>query len=225
MEPQLIQFSAVVAGTAHNPTILNPDFLALRNIVPREWAWEVTETITTPPFASVRYANGLAITVEPNKLQVTDPGVTDEDPTKSKAAGIAEAYVKILPHVRYAAAGINFQSIIEMESAERYLKERFLRPGPWDSSTHPITAAGFRLVYSLERGGRLTLSLDAGVVERTDQEDAEQRKVPAVIANANFQRDCQGYPSDEQVVDYLKNVGGDWNTYRSVLSELLSTKE
>ncbi len=32
----LIQFSVVISGESHNPTILNPDFLASRNIVPSE---------------------------------------------------------------------------------------------------------------------------------------------------------------------------------------------
>ena len=225
MKPRLIQFSLVVVGKAHNPTILNPDFLALRNIVPAGWAWKVAETITTPPVAIVRYDNGLAITVEPDKLQVTDPGITDENPTRSRAAEITGAYVSTLPHVRYTAVGINFQSVVEMESAEKYLKDRFLRPGPWVSPGHPVSAAGFRLLYSLEGGGRLTLSLDAGQVERTDQEEEEKRKVHAVIANANFHRECQSCPSDEEVVDHLKNVPADWNMHRSLLSELLSTEE
>src|SRR2546428_392286 len=111
METHLIQFSVVVVGEAHNPTILNPDFLAIREIVPKEWGWEVlSPAITTPPFAIVRYTNRVSITVEHGKLQVADLGVGD-DPTGSKAAEIARRYVNTLPHVRYTAVGINFHSI------------------------------------------------------------------------------------------------------------------
>ena len=62
MTARLFQFSGVVVGQAHNPTILNPDFLAAEGIVPKSWNWSVSETITTPPLAMVRYANGATIT-------------------------------------------------------------------------------------------------------------------------------------------------------------------
>ena len=63
MEAKLIQFSTVVVGKAHNPTILNPDFLAVNGIVASDWGWEVAETITTPPFAVVRYTCGVSVTI------------------------------------------------------------------------------------------------------------------------------------------------------------------
>jgi hypothetical protein len=44
----LIQFSVVISGETHNPTILNPDFLAVRNIVPSEWGWDTSQVVTTP---------------------------------------------------------------------------------------------------------------------------------------------------------------------------------
>ena len=62
MIARLFQFSGVVVGQAHNPTILNPDFLAAEGIVPKSWNWSVSETITTPPLAMVRYSNGRCLT-------------------------------------------------------------------------------------------------------------------------------------------------------------------
>src|SRR5713101_6330983 len=81
MKTHLILFSVVIVGGDHNPTILNPDFLTIREIVPKEWGWEVADpAITTPPFAIVRYTNGTSITVERNKLQVADSSASN-DPT------------------------------------------------------------------------------------------------------------------------------------------------
>jgi hypothetical protein len=214
MEAQLIQLSTVVVGKAHNPTILNPDFLAVNGIVPPGWGWDVAETVTTPPFAVVRYANGVAVTVELNKLQVTDVSVGD-DPTKSKAAAIATSYARTLPHVRYTAAGINFQSFVAIESPEKYLVERFVTAGPWNSAKRRLSAAGLRLVYELGDDARVTLSLDAGEVQGSDE--ASKRSV--VIANANFHRDCQTQPDHEHVARQLSNLADDWLMYRDLLTE------
>ena len=128
MTARLFQFSGVVVGQAHNPTILNPDFLAAEGIVPKSWNWSVSETITTPPLAIVRYSNGTTITVEPHKLQVTDPNA-ENGPHNSKVIEIASAYVRVLPHVRYTASGNNFQSLIQRDAPEEYLKSRFLKVG------------------------------------------------------------------------------------------------
>jgi hypothetical protein len=118
----LAQFSVVVAGSSHNPTLLNPDFLQARGIVPEEWGWELSPNpITTPPFSQVRYNNGVAISLEHSKLQVVDLSVGD-DPTQSKAPKIAETFVATLPHVRYTGVGHNFMSLVEREDPAAELK-------------------------------------------------------------------------------------------------------
>ena len=214
MNARLIQFSVVVVGKDHNPSILNKDFLAIQDIVPEEW--QPAQTISTPPFAQVRYQNGVAITVEPNKLQVTDVGV-EGDPLKSKATAIAAAYVKTLPHVRYLAVGLNIQSAIEMASPETYLKDRFLTSGPWDDAEHHVSAAGFRLVYDISDTCRLTLSLDAGEGESVGHDG----KISMVIANANFNRKCEGYPADNQVIEHLDHGPEDWEFFKILLQRTL----
>lgn len=216
MKAQLIQFSIVVVGKAHNPTILNPDFLAVNDIVPKPWGWEVAETLTTPPFGVVRYTNGIAVTVEFGKLQFTDVNV-GEDPTTSKAAEIATSYVHTLSHVRYTSVGINFQSMVDIDSPETFLKERFVTAGPWNSEKRRLSAAGLRLVYALGGEGRVTLSLDAGEAQRSD--DKAKKKV--VFVNGNFHRDCKEHPDHENVARHLTNVGDDWAMYRDLLTEAI----
>lgn len=218
LEAQLIQFSTVVVGKTHNPSILNPDFLSVNNIVPHDWGWEVAETITTPPFAVVRYTNGIAVTVQFGKLQVTDVNVGD-DPTKSKAAEIATNYVLTLPHVRYTSAGMNFQSVVAVDSPETFLTERFVKAGPWNTEKRRLFAAGLRLVYALGNEGRVTLSFDAGEVQSSD----DKAKKRVVIANANFHRDCKEDPAHEQVRRHLTSVGSDWSMYRELLTETIAS--
>jgi hypothetical protein len=224
MDAYFIQFSIVVSGETHNPTILNPDFLAIRNIVPEEWEWSTADqVVTTPALSVVSYTNGLSITVEPNKLQIIDPEVRVSDgPLSSKAAEIARRYVSTLPHVRYTAVGINFFSAVEVPKPDTYLKDRFLKEGDWDRPPHPLDAVGLRLAYPLPNG-RLYLSLDTGQVERTGGEQ-EKRHI-AVLANTNFHRECTEYPADKQIANYLTEIDHDWTTYTGLLRDVLKNED
>ncbi|MFO7906801.1 MAG: hypothetical protein R6U98_29365 [Pirellulaceae bacterium] len=221
MDPTLFKLTTVVLGQAHNPTILNPDFLATQGVVPPEWRWEVAETVTTPPFALVRYQNEVTITVEPNKIQVTDPNTTKSGHEQNKAATIALAYVKILPHVNYTAVGINFHAFCEKADPAEYLKNRFLRQGPWDSEAHGLDAVGFRLVYWLAEDCRTTLSIDVGEVKPEQASEAKS----AILVTANFHRKCSHRPGTEDVEKHLSQVPSDWKTYEMLVRDALETEE
>ena len=217
--PQLLQFSVVIAGRSHNPTLLNPDFLELRDIVMKDWGWKVAEVITTPPLALVRYDNGVSIHVEADKLQVVDLNA-GPDPTKSRAAGIAASYVKTLPHVRFSAVGVNYQSVIEVPgtSPKDFIKNRFLSSGPWDAPEHPLAAAGVRLQYPLGEDGRITLSVDTGTVE-LGRIDKERLTKLVVLTNANFHRPCKDYPGEEKVAEHLGHAAEDWALHQLLLED------
>ena len=219
METRLALFSVVVTGESHNPTILNPDFLRIREIVPQEWqgSVDVAQAITTPPFALVAYSNGISVVVENEKLQVVDAS-SPADPSESVAVQIASKYVVILPHVRYKAVGVNFHSVIRMDSAREFLKKRFIKTGPWDSESDPLAAAGVRLLYSIPDGGRVVFHLDAGEQKTTDKEVTVKS---VAIVKANFQRECKGYPAEKEVVGHLGHVKEDWSRYQQVLKMLL----
>ena len=219
MKWRLVQFSSVVVGQAHNPTILNSDFLVTQGIVPKSWGWDPEETFTTPPLALVRYKNGVNITVEQNKLQVTDPNV-EHGPEQSKITDIAGAYVRILPHVRYTAVGNNFQSVMPFETAGEELKRRFLKDGPWNTSPMNLDAVGVKLSYPLKPVGRLTLTLDAAEAKLPDNADMQ----PVIVANVNFSRECGEHPAVEKVVGQLREAMNDWNTYKQAISDIFAVK-
>lgn len=195
MKWRLIQFSTVVAGQSHNPTILSPDFLREQGIVPKSWGWEVAKTITTPPLAVVTYTNGVTINVEQNKLQVTDPNV-EEGPGKSRATEIASAYVTVLPHIRYTAVGNNFQSLHPMANAAEHVKNRFLKEGPWTTSPGALETAGF-----------------TGKAKLPDAADEQS----VLLANANFNRDCGS--THKSVVAHLEKGMHDWAIFTHAIDE------
>lgn len=218
MKLRLFQFSSVVVGQAHNPTILNPDFLAAEGIVPKSWDWKVADTMTTPPFAMVRYENGVTITVQQDKLQVVDPNVED-GPEKSKVGEIASAYVKTLRHVHYMSVGNNFQSLLKMKSPESFLKRLFLKEGPWDNSGRNLDALGIRLIYPLNLG-KLTLSIDSGEAILPD----DANKQPIILSNANFNRECTDHPAYQEVSDLLQKAMEDWAMYQALLKDIIKTE-
>ena len=219
MSGKLLQFSIVVLATDHNPTILNPDFLRLQEIVPADWGWDLASPpITTPPFATVPYESGVSISVESNKLQVADNKVTE--PSESKIVAMVKRYVEVVPHVRYTAVGINFRFAIELDDADAYLKAQFLKDGAWDSEENPMKSVGLKFVYPVTTG-RLVLSIDSGIVETVVDERVHQK--PVIIANANFHRDLDTtkLPTSEQVPNYLDEAPGDWDRFSRLVSDML----
>ncbi len=217
-----LEFSIVVVASDCNPTILNPDFLGRQAIVPEDWGWKLAgPPITTPPFATVSYDSGVTVSVEPNKFQVVDR-LADKTFETSKIPDIARKYIQVLPHVRYTAVGHNFRSFVERADAESLLKERFLKPGPWDSDAHRLEGISLKFVYLLQ-GGRVIFSLDGATM--TDRSGDQPKELHGILMHANFHRDCQGYPSDKQVVEHLQSLKKDWEHYQTLLSDIVGSDD
>jgi hypothetical protein len=217
-----LEFSIVVVGQDCNPTILNPDFLKYRKIVLEQWGWEVVNPpITTPAFATVSYNSGVTVKVEPTRFQVVD-NKNAEDISQSKAVEIAQGYIRVLPHVRYTGVGINFRSLVEMEQPDVFLKERFLKPGPWDTEYNLLIGTSIKLVYSHD-DGRLNLSLDGGVFVRKQGDRANE--VKGVFAHANYHRNCQGYPTDQKVLAHITRANSDGQHFDRLVTELLASSQ
>ncbi|MCK5862782.1 MAG: hypothetical protein KAH38_09870 [Candidatus Hydrogenedentes bacterium] len=218
MESKVVLFSVVVTGEAHNPTILNPDFLVAREIVPSGWhdSVNVTQALTTPPLSMVVYSNGISIVVENEKMQVVDSR-EQKKPIDSPIVEIACKYVDVLPHVKYKAVGINFHSVITHKNPQKYIKDLFVKPGSWDSGEPALETVGLKLVYPAPDNGRIILSLEAG--ERNSPNKKEQ-PVPVIMIHANFHRECQEYPAEQQVQEYIKHVESDWDFYQKLIKRI-----
>lgn len=216
MQPRLTQFSVVILGGQQDPGALNPDFLLTTCIVQPGWGWEVSDTLTTPPFAAVRYSNGVGITLELERLQIVD--FQPAGPAASKAGEIAAAFVRAFPHVRYAAVGINFYSAVEMDSPDDFVVARFIKSGSWSAPKRQLKAAAIRLVYPLGDGGRTVLSLEPGVGPLAGA--GEPR--PVLLASANFHRDCDPSRGVEDVARHLRNTLDDYSMYCDLLAGAVS---
>jgi hypothetical protein len=219
MEIQLQQFSITVKGNQHNPTIINPDFLRIRKIVPAEWNWEVDDKkiFISPSRARVAYKTGVVILVEPSNAQFID--LTKVPPIESKIKDIAVEFVSTLKHVRYEAVGTNFYGIIEMPEPDNYLKTRFLKQGRWDIPEHPVTSVGLKLSYPAV-DGTLYIVLDSGSITQKNSPEGLEKKV--LLISANFHRECKGiYPSDSLITSFVQNIPGDWSQFHTVFNDII----
>lgn len=214
---RLLNHSVVIVAQAHNPSILNPDFLAIRSIVPESWGWELgAPVVCTPPLAQVPYVSGVSLICDPNKLQIIDAG-QKIDPQKSKVRHIAEAYVATLPHVPYTSCGVNFTAAFEAEDPEGLLIDRFLTDGPWKEPPDHLSAIGLRLNYPLE-GGYLRVSLDSAEIEEATSETPGGLRV--VVVGGNFHHNCTGADRPEQLVQFLRGTDRYWNKFSEMAERL-----
>ena len=123
---RLHSVSVVVTAEFHNPSVLNRDFLVSKRIVPEDW--EVTEGFTTPGLSVLSYNNGIQWTLDQSKLTVTescDSSFRDE----YRVYSLVAAYLEVLPVVPYRSLGLNYSISKKQENPERWLTQRFLKPG------------------------------------------------------------------------------------------------
>jgi hypothetical protein len=213
MDIKLVQFSIIVVGKDHNPSLINPDFLERLGIIDENWGWSrAGDSITTPPFATVPYDSGVTVTVETNKLQVIDQAGLI--PLESHVTEIVKRYIEVLPHIPYQAVGINFSGAVTMADPGIYLKKHFFREGKWDTAEHPLESVGLKFMYPLA-AGRAVLTMDeAHKVGNKDEE--------AILVNVNFHRDCvKAESANDQIANFIQNIAVDWDYYLNLVSNVL----
>jgi hypothetical protein len=195
---ELTHFSVVVLAQAHNPTILNPDFLKHNNIVSEKFT--VKNFICTPPIAQVSYAEGISIVAEFEKIQFIDE-TAERLPNQSPIPTIAIKYIETLPHVNYTAAGINFMGHFKFKNAESvrtFIIKKFVKGGPWLLSKDEIVDVGLNFVYS-DGNMKRTININPGEYKKAGNEpipvialrynqhfeakDKDRRSIEAFIAD------------------------------------------
>ena len=155
----LDNFSIVVVAQAHNPSILNPDFLKVQGIV--DPSFTPSNVICTPPVAQVSYKEGITIMAEFQKLQFID-AAAERIPFASPIHDIAIKYINTLPHVKYTAVGLNFAGHYlckDKESALALLPSKFLKDGEWYSFGDTAPYVGIKFGY-LIGNVRCTINFD-----------------------------------------------------------------
>lgn len=210
MKFNLTNFSIVVLAQAHNPSILNPDFLKNNEIV--DAGFTPKDVICTPPFAHVSFDEGISIVAEFENLQFIDT-VSERIPHGSQIPEIAGRYISILPHVRYTAAGINFIGHYLWEDANRvrsFIQDKFIKEGDWLSTGDKLTNIGLKFVFLF---GNIKCTIS---VESTEMNKAENEKVPVILLNANYNLDVK-----DNNIQEIKSFISDWKTQNERFTNFL----
>lgn len=201
MDLTLSNFSIVVLAQAHNPSILNPDFLKNNGIVSTDL--KTKNAICTPPVAQVVYEEGISIVADFARLQFIDT-ILERIPENSPIPGITVRYIQTLPHVRYTSCGINFAGhflFSDIESARSFISEKFIKPGPW-LPQNEATDIGVTFTYSIENTKK-TVSLKPGEIQKSDG-----TVFSGILVNANYHLDIT-----EGDLKSLKSFISGWQTW------------
>lgn len=195
----LDNFSIVVLAQAHNPSILNPDFLKNQKIV--DPLYTPANVICTPPVAQVSYQEGITIMAEFEKLQFIDAD-TKRIPFESPIPGIALNYIKALPHVRYTAVGLNFVGHYlckDKATAVALIPSKFLKEGKWSSFGDTAPSVGLKFTY-LIGNVRCTINLDT-----TEAGRPNEAPVPVIMVSSNYHVDSANIEEIETIITKWKN--------------------
>jgi hypothetical protein len=208
MNFNLDNFSIVVLAQAHNPSILNPDFLKNNGII--DPLFKPNNIICTPPVAQVSYVEGISIMAEFEKLQFIDTLKT-RIPFESPVPEIAIKYIKILPYVRYTAVGLNFMGHYlckDNELALSFLPNKFLKDGSWNTFGDSLPKVGLKFIYSL-KNLKCTVNMDTTELIRPNE-----LPQPIIGITANYHLDSN---SMEEISSFISN----WKTQFNHLSMII----
>lgn len=182
MHTDCYKASAAVLAKGHNPTILHPAFLKHEGIIPKEWE-PSKDPVCTPPFAAVSFTSGFSFVVEQERLLISFRG-KEADLRIGDVAEMARKYTEKLPHVTYTAVGINFDAFFPLPEPSRFIIQRFLKQGPWNSEELPLAAAKQSLTYNYPDYQLNT------TIEACGRTDRNQESQDGVVLHANYHGRC-----------------------------------
>lgn len=205
MTPVLVEVSCVVVANAHNPSILNHDWLIANDVLPDvEGGWEFAEPpFTTPPLSSIRYQNEVGIVLDSSRLAITVQALRSKiaDNPERVVAGLATSYVSVLEHIPYVAVGSNFKAFIECGEAAEKLVETFGGTGPWKTGLEALSA---RLTHRVGEDCERHVDVAPGTAQKFDQN--ESKTVNVVLLSANYHRNT---PDRDRAVKAISQTGAD----------------
>ena len=147
---QLSQFSAVLVVNQIDPSIFNPDFLRLNQIVDAS-AQVVEAPVSTPQFAEAVFDNGVTVKAEPGTLIFEQAGSPLEEP-QVRPPAMAMQFVTLFPNTIYKAVGINAIAVpvlADTVDERAALRNALVDNGRWLPFDGETPILGFWAAYDL----------------------------------------------------------------------------
>lgn len=175
------ELSIVVATKNNDPTILNPDFLKLKNIIPGDWQPKVKPTCVDI-FSQVVHPDGVTITSEQEKISFID---TRFDLDDSRLGDIVGKFLERVPLLHCLAIGINPAGHVKFPDKQR-LRE-FALSNLVNNRKWPDKLKGIGVFYKFDISQQTTFSLR---VEEGSLKESNN-KIPVLIFSGNFHRNIK----------------------------------
>ncbi len=208
----LTQVSIVILSEGNNPRILNPDFLARNGIVPN--SWEPAEVLVLPPLASVKYKNGIQLTVEVEKVQVITSSPTEINWAEDLPR-MAVSFMSTLPQVQYGSVGLNFaviQPVADIQDIQAELTNTLLKDGDWMEFGSPARLGEMKLQYHIEE-------TDFNIVITFVSKKEQQQEIKGVHFSANFHKNFT--PDDDDMRrEYLYTLPRKHDIFLELISRI-----
>lgn len=111
MEIKLRRADIVIVASAHNPSIVSPQWLKKKNLIVED----PKQFVHTPDF-SLFDSETFSIVIDRERLQIT--AKKQDRGTLKSLAIIGSRYINLLPHVPYRSLGLNFVWLAESNEGE-----------------------------------------------------------------------------------------------------------
>ena len=217
MDKRNTKFSIVLLADAHNPSILNPDFLIRNDIVSEDHILDQKQpNLTTPAISQFRYLSGISFVMDPNRLVIQDNFPEGEI---FPIPDIALKYLKNVPHVRYYALGINFDKALIFDTkqkAHNFQQKTFLKKGPW-SANGALSEFVAKFIYIFDEC-QCNLAFSSPVMLRPVTED--EKPLDALILTANFHRDFNKIEKHEDRNNAIAKSISNWEKDKELFDSL-----
>ena len=214
MPVSLIDASCVVVANAHNPSIVNPDWLLTHKVLPDSGSpWELAEPpVTTPPMSQVRYQNDVSIALVSDRLIVRRACAELPASSVGLLAELAANYVRTLNHIPYTGVGNNLTATVEVKDAAKRLMNQFGGDGPWRDALGGVSV---KLTHALDT--RCTRQVEISATDLTKVHDGTSTATTALLLAANYHRET---PGEAAALEALANACSDAQDFRAFLAEM-----
>ena len=213
MGAEILERSCVVIANAHNPSILNHDWLVRNKMLPGD-RWELAEApITTPPLSRICYQNNVELLLDSERLMIRQrqTGFGTGTAPGSAVHDIAMNYVRTLPHVPYVGVGNNFEALIECSAAKLKVVGEFGGSGCWISDLADVSVT---LVHRFNECTR-NVRVEGTIAQKAEDDISEEKEV--LVVSGNYHRPTKVI---EDTLEALENGAADLVDFRNLVESL-----
>jgi len=178
MEPKLRRADIVIIASAHNPSIVAPQWLKDNSLIVEK----PLHFVNTPDF-SLFESESFSLMVDHQRLQIT--AKKQDRRALRSLANVAANYVRLLPHIPYRSLGLNFLWTIEINEGGKFPRIGLSMNGSNLDSLfegHKVTYGG--IIYARKEPYMLKLVI-------------EPQRENIVVHNFNYHHEVEGTPVED----------------------------